>query len=122
MEFTSQTFQIQITNIELKDNQVFITGTLQSMVPALPPVAVSPTCSAGPVYTAPDTPGDELPEGPEAITLQEAAAILKCSDSTIENMRRDGRLKSYYRGRSVRLSRQQVMEARVWWSVAKGKV
>lgn len=76
----------------------------------------------GLVFRSMDDRTDYLEEGPEAITVQEASKILNCSETTIENMRKDGRLRSYYRGRSVRLHRQQVLEARQWWSVAKGKV
>ncbi len=78
---------------------------------------------AGLVYRPKDQADpDYLVDGPEAVTLKEAAGILNCGDTTIENMRNDERLKSYYRGRSVRLRRAQVEAARAWWSVPKGKV
>mgnify|MGYP003939865787 CR=1 FL=1 len=71
---------------------------------------------------SPEATGDFLFDGPDAMTVKEAADLLNSSRGTVDNMRKEGKLTSYNKGRHVRLDRREVEEARKWWSVRKGKV
>lgn len=115
------TFNIKITHIELKDNQIILTACMVGIAFAADAAMDAPIPESL-IFHPADGGADYIVDGPDAITVQEASKILNCGETTIENMRKDGRLRSYYRGRSVRLRRQEVMDARTWWSVAKGKV
>ena len=80
--------------------------------------------AAQPSTNAPATAATEgfLFDGPDAVTIKEAEDILKATRGTIDNMRKDNKLTSYCKGRKVRLDRQEVVAAKVWWSAAKGKM
>ncbi len=113
-------FTLKIKRIEIIGDQLVMEASFSE---GAPPKRSGANEHLGmPAYVFGAADGDYLEEGPEAITIQEASTILGCGETTIENMRKDGRLKSYKRGRLVRLRRQQVVEARGWWSVPKGKV
>lgn len=58
----------------------------------------------------------------ELITIKEAAAQLHVSRNTVDAMRKRGDLTSIRRNGRVRLHKQEVMAARTWYSVQKGKV
>lgn len=124
MNTHNQKFNLKITDIEIKDGYLSITAMIidSSASHAADAGGTAMPVPHGSVYRFEDSDTDCLVDGPEAVTVKEASRILNCGDTTIENMRKDGRLKSYYRGHNVRLRRQQVEEARTWWSVPKGKV
>lgn len=46
---------------------------------------------------------------PPYVSKKEAARLLMCSQSTIDNMARDGRLTRFYVGKSVKFQREQVL-------------
>jgi excisionase family DNA binding protein len=52
----------------------------------------------------------EPPPGRAALTIQEAAWLLSCAPSTVDNLRRSGKLASVKVGRAVRISRQTIDE------------
>ncbi len=120
MNNSNRKFNIKITHIELNGNNIIIGFLLDNTQPPAPdqPAPVP----EGQLYWSDGPEPECLPEGPEAITIAEASKILNCVETTVDNMRQDGRLKSYYRGRSVRLRRAQVVAARGWWSGPKGKI
>jgi len=53
-----------------------------------------------------DTPG---PEGAAYVNKRQAARLLSCSTSTLDNLRRSGQLKAFYIGKGVRFSREEVL-------------
>lgn len=79
------------------------------------------------VIAMPDREPDpsDLPESPgeeELITIKEAVALLNVTRFTVDAMRARGELTSISRNGRVRLNRKEVMAARSWYSVKKGKV
>lgn len=58
----------------------------------------------------------------ELMTIKEAVAQLNVSRYTIDAMRKRGDLTSIRRNGRVRLKRHEVLAARKWYSVQKGKV
>lgn len=70
------------------------------------------------------------PASPEVIwadekhlmTVKEAMHHLNASRNTVDTLRREGKLTTYKRGKSVRLLRAEVEAARSWWSIPKGKI
>ncbi|SEO06390.1 hypothetical protein SAMN05216436_1316 [bacterium A37T11] len=64
----------------------------------------------------PETEAEEdfLFDGPNAITIDEATKMLKGSRGTVDNLRKNNKLKSHYKCRSVRLDHRQVLEATKW--------
>lgn len=58
----------------------------------------------------------------ELMTIKEAAAQLNVSRYTVDAMRKRGDLTSIRRNGRVRLMRNEVLAARKWYSVLKGKV
>lgn len=53
-----------------------------------------------------DTPG---PDGGAYINKRQAARLLNCSTSTLDNLRRAGQIKAFYVGKAVRFDRQEVL-------------
>ncbi len=69
--------------------------------------------------------GDPEADSPvvqELITIKEAAAVLNVSRYTVDAMRKRGQLTSIRSNGRVRLKRHEVLDARKWYSVLKGKV
>lgn len=64
--------------------------------------------------------GDVGAEG--LMTVREAYLELNVSRSTIDNLRKQGLLKSIYQGGHVRLIRSEVLAAKRWYSQPKGKL
>lgn len=115
MENHVQSFTVIIKlNIEINNDDINIIATVPNDYPRTPPppAVAQAAAEAGPF----------LFDGPDALTIKEAESILKATRGTIDNMRKDNKLTSYYQGRKVRLDRREVEAAKIWWSVAKGKV
>lgn len=53
-----------------------------------------------------DTPG---PDGGAYVNKRQAARLLSCSVSTLDNFRRAGEIKAFYIGKAVRFSREEVL-------------
>ncbi len=49
------------------------------------------------------------PAAPIHVTKREAARLLSCSQSTVSNLARAGKLKRFYAGKSVRFLRTEVL-------------
>lgn len=61
-------------------------------------------------HHAPATPtAPTAPAADDLLTKAEAAAILSCSRSTIDNAARAGKLRRHYIGKSVRFTRGEVL-------------
>lgn len=58
----------------------------------------------------------------ELMTIREAYLELNVSRSTIDKLRKQGDLTSYYHNNHVRLLRSEVMAAKRWYSNMKGKL
>lgn len=56
-----------------------------------------------------DADGKPGEAGGEFVNVPQAAKILKCSNGTVHNLAREGRLKKHFVGRSVRFSRADVL-------------
>jgi|GEM_PF-1670451 len=66
--------------------------------------------------------GEEEESEIALMTIKEAVAQLNVSRYTIDAMRKRGDLTSIRRNGRVRLKRHEVLAARKWYSVQKGKV
>lgn len=75
-----------------------------------------------PDYDAPPKHAAEESADSGLMTIKEAIAVLKVSRYTVDAMRRRGQLTTIRQHNRIRLLRQEVDEARRWYSVAKGKV
>lgn len=70
-------------------------------------------------YAGPDPTGVQ-PD--ELMTIREAYLELNVSRTTINKLRKQGDLTSYYHNNNVRLLRSEVMAAKHWYSSMKGKL
>lgn len=61
-------------------------------------------------------------EPDELMTIREAYLELNVSRGTIDKLRRQGDLTSYYHNKNVRLLRSEVMAAKRWYSSMKGRL
>lgn len=61
-------------------------------------------------------------EPDELMTIREAYLELNVSCGTIDKLRRQGDLTSYYHNKNVRLLRSEVMAAKHWYSSMRGKL
>ena len=115
METNTQTFTVIIKlELAIDNNNINVVASVPDSNPgeAAPPPAAEVAAATEPF----------LFDGPDAMTIAEVEGALKACRATIDNMRKENKLTSYYRGRTVRLDRREVEAARIWWSVAKGKV
>lgn len=110
METLSKAFTVIIElRIEIDNDNIYI----RTRMPADRAAQASPRMEEAEGF---------LFDGPDALTIKEAVGLLKSSRGTVDNLRKEGKLTSYHKGRRVRLDRREVEEARKWWSVIKGKV
>lgn len=58
----------------------------------------------------------------DLITIKEAEGILGVKRGKIKKMRDEGKLTDFGKDGRIRLSRKEVEEARVWYSIPKGKI
>lgn len=63
-----------------------------------------------------------IPHESELLTIIEAIDILKISRSTLYRLRNNGKINTIVYRRSVRFLKKEVEEARIWYSIPKGKV
>jgi len=58
----------------------------------------------------------------ELVTIKEAAHLLGVSRWKVDNMRKKKQLTTLDRGGQIRLIRKEVDDAKIWYSIPKGKV
>ena len=64
----------------------------------------------------------QFPHASELFTNDEAIAHMKISRSTLDRSRKEGRISTIKYGRAVRFLKTEIEEARIWYSIPKGKV